>query len=94
MGQIAGRTGRPVEALEDMLTTMWEKGQIMSVDFGGTRLFRMMPWVIGIYEFQLPHMDKELAEMCDEYMDAHGKQFFRNKPQIMQVIPIEKEIQA
>lgn len=92
--QIAGRTGRPVEGLEDMLNTMWERGQIMGVDFGGTRLFRMIPWVIGIYEFQLPHMDKELAEMCDEYMDVHGKQFFKNKPQIMQVVPVEKEIQA
>ena len=94
VAQIAGRTGRPAEGLEDMLTTMREKGQIMCVDFGGIKLFRMIPWVIGIYEFQLPHMDRELAEMCEEYMDAHGKQFFRSKPPIMQVIPVEREIQA
>jgi len=92
--QIAGRTGRPIEGLEDMLTAMWERGQIFCVDFGGVKLFRMMPWIIGIYEFQLPHMDRELAEMCEEYMDVYGNQFFENKPQIMQVIPIEREIQA
>jgi electron transport complex protein RnfB len=41
--QIADRTGRPIEGLEDMLNTMWEKGQIMGVDFAGIKLFRMMP---------------------------------------------------
>jgi len=92
--QIAQRTGRPLEGLERMLTTMWKRGQVFGVHFGGVKLFRMVPWAFGIYEFQLPHMDRELAEMCEEYMTVYGEQFFRNKPQLMQVIPIEREIPA
>jgi ferredoxin len=92
--QIAERTGRPVEAVDKMLTGMWKRGQIFGVVLGDMRLFKMVPWAFGIYEFQLPHMDRELAEMCEEYMEAYGKQFFDKQPQLMQVIPVEREIPA
>ncbi len=92
--QIAQRTGRPLEGLEDRLTSMWRRGQIFGVNLGGVKIFKMVPWALGIYEFQLSHMNRELAEMCEEYMPVYGRQFFKNKPQLMQVIPVEKEIQA
>ena len=92
--QIAERTGRPLKGLEEMLTAMWERGQLFGIKFGDTKVFKMVPWVFGIYEFQLPHMDRELAEMCEEYGKVYGLQFFQKKPQFMQVIPIEREIQA
>ena len=91
--QIAERTGRPLEGLEEMLTIMWKRGQLFGVGLG-IKVFKMVPWAFGIYEFQLPHMDRELAEMCEEYMEVYGQQFFENKPQLMQVIPIEREISA
>ncbi len=93
--QIARRTERPLEGLEDRLTSMWQRGQIFGVNLGGVKIFKMVPWAFGIYEFQLAHLDRELAEMCEEYMTkAYGPQFFRHKPQLMQVIPVEKEIAA
>jgi H+/Na+-translocating ferredoxin:NAD+ oxidoreductase subunit B len=92
--QVAERTGRPLEGLEEQLTTMMDKGQVFGVNLGGTMLFKMVPWAFGIYELQLPHMDRELAEMCEEYGKVFGQQFFENKPQLMQVIPIESEIKG
>lgn len=91
--QIADRTGRPLEGLEEMLTAMWrERGQIFGIDFGDVKVFKMIPWAVGIYEFQLNRMDREFAELNEEYAMVFGKQFFKHKPQLMQVIPIEKEI--
>ena len=52
----------------------------------------MIPWVIGIWEFQLNRMDREFAEMCKEYSKYWGRQFVSYGPAMMQVIPIEKEI--
>jgi electron transport complex protein RnfB len=92
--QIAKRTGRPLEGLEDRLTSMWQRGQIFGVNLGGIKIFKMVPWAFGIYEFQLAHLDRELAAMCEEYMQVYGREFFKNKPQLMQVVPVEKEIQA
>ena len=90
--QISERTGRPLEGLEEHLSEMKDRGQVFGIDLGGIKMFKMVPWAFGIYEFQLPHMDRELAEMCEEFGEVYGKQFFSKKPQLMQVIPIEKEI--
>lgn len=90
--QISERTGRPLDGLEKHLFEMGDRGQIFSVDVGGVGIFKMVPWAFGIYEFQLRHMDRELAEMCEEYGKHYGKQFFSNTPQLMQVVPVEKEI--
>jgi hypothetical protein len=73
---------------------MQQRGQIFGVDVGGVKIFKMIPWAFGIYEFQLDHMDRELAEMCEAYGKVYGDQFFKNQPQLMQVVPVEKEIQA
>ena len=90
--QIAQRTGRMLETLKDQLSAMAKKGQVFAIDMGGIHIYKMIPWAFGIYEFQLPHMDKELAALCEEYGAVYGKQFFATRPQLMQVIPIESEI--
>ena len=92
--QISERTGRPLNGLEDMLIRMGEKGELMSVNLGGIHLFKMVPWVFGIYEFQLHRLDKEFVELNEEFMMAYGEQFFSNTPQMMQTLPIETEISS
>jgi NAD-dependent dihydropyrimidine dehydrogenase PreA subunit len=90
--QIAERTGRPLQGLEERLTSMWDRGEVFGSELRGVRRFKLMPWVVGIYEFQLNRMDRELAEMCTEYSSHWGSQFLKYPPHVMQVIPIEKEI--
>ncbi|MEJ2655983.1 MAG: 4Fe-4S ferredoxin [Desulfobacterales bacterium] len=90
--QIAMRTGRPLEGLDEMLTSMWNRGEIFGSESDGVRTFKLMPWVIGIYEFQIKRMDREFARMCDAYARYWGAEFLKYKPQVMQVIPIEKQI--
>jgi Fe-S-cluster-containing hydrogenase component 2 len=92
--QVAGRTGRPLEGLDEKLTTMREKGQVFGVDMGGINVYKMLPWLFGIYEMQLPRMDRELAEMCEEYLETYSPQFFSKTPQLMQVMPIESELEG
>jgi Na+-translocating ferredoxin:NAD+ oxidoreductase subunit B len=90
--QVAQRTGQPLEGLEDKLKAMREAGQLFAVDLGGTWVFRMMPWVVGIYEFQNQRLDKEFVELFEEYGPVFSKVFFSQTPQVMHVLPIEKEI--
>jgi electron transport complex protein RnfB len=52
----------------------------------------MLPWVFGIYEFQLGRLDKELALLVEEYAPFFGQQFYSQTPQLMRVVPVEKEI--
>ena len=72
---------------------MWrEKGQIQGVELGPTRVFKMLPWVIGIFEMQVHRMDEDLAQLCNEYYEHFGKQFFAQGPRLMRTIPIEQDV--
>ena len=90
--QVSERTGRPLEELDRQLKDMGKAGQLFSINFGGIRVFKMLPWVFGIYEFQLGRLDKEFALLFEEYAPVFGQQFYSQTPQLMRVVPVEKEI--
>lgn len=90
--QVAERTGRPLEELDRQLKDMGKAGLLFSIKIGGIRVFRMIPWVFGIYEFQLERLDKEFAQLNEEYAPYFGQQFFSQTPQLMRTLPVEKEI--
>ncbi len=90
--EIAARTGRPIDGLEEMLTTMWKKGQILRDIASGEFRYRMVPWVVGIFEFQIGVMNAEFAALHRELMKSLGAPLFLTKPSIMQVVPVERVI--
>ena len=63
---IAERLGKPVEEMEVILDNMVKKGQIGSTRMQGQQVFMLFPFVFGIYEFQQPRIDKELAELVED----------------------------
>ena len=91
-GQIAQRTNRPLDGLEAKLTSMAKRGEVLGIDFGGTKLFAMIPWAVGIYEYQIGRMDREFCELCEEYRMYFGPQLLGLQPQIMQTVVIEEDI--
>jgi electron transport complex protein RnfB len=90
---MANRTGRVLKQLAESLEDMRQKGLIMGIDLETVKIYKMLPWVFGIYEFQIKWMDREFAELCEEYNLIYGEHFFKGRPQLMQVVPIEKELQ-
>jgi len=92
--QIAERTGRPLDGLEAKLTSMCKRGEVMGVEFGGAKLFAMVPWAVGIYEYQINRMDREFCELVEAYGMYFGPQLLGAEPRVMQTVPIEEEIPA
>ena len=90
--QIAQRTGRPLEGLLEKLIEMDGHGQLFAFKYGGEHYFRMMPWVFGIYEFQINRLDREFAELNEEFSPYFERQFAETQPSLMQPLPIEEEI--
>ncbi|NPU84484.1 MAG: 4Fe-4S binding protein [Syntrophaceae bacterium] len=90
--EIAARTGMPVEGLKGALMDMARRGQLFTIKPGGVRYFRMLPWVFGIYEFQLDSMDREFAELNEAYWPHLAKQFFSETPQLMQTLAVEETV--
>jgi H+/Na+-translocating ferredoxin:NAD+ oxidoreductase subunit B len=90
---IAERIGMTPEDATKKLREMRDNGQILGITLGALNIYKLAPFVIGIYEYQINRMDKELAELTERYMgEGMGKDFHSIQPSIMKVIPIEKDI--
>lgn len=90
--EIAIRTGRPFEGLAEKLDAMWWKGQIERHGKDGDIRYNLVPWILGIYEYQLRSMDEEMARLHVKYIKSVGPYFLAKKPQMMQVVPVEREV--
>ena len=78
---------------ETLLEKMVKKGLIFSSQpEKGTTLYQVIPWVVGIYEFQMKNFTDEFREAVNEY---YGTRVPREKPWEPQLrtIPIGKSIE-
>mgnify|MGYP001363328616 CR=1 FL=1 len=92
---MAARTGVDEEYLKVILPRMANQGQIFGVTVGGIPIYRLAPFVFGIYEWQLHRLDRELVEMVREYFERDfGIEFYSHKPSLLRVVPIEENITA
>jgi electron transport complex protein RnfB len=64
---VAQRIGRPPEEVSSILEGMVDKGLIFRKKKGDDLLYGAIPFVVGSYEFQVKDMDRELAELVEEY---------------------------
>jgi electron transport complex protein RnfB len=92
--QIAKRLRQPVDRVEKTLGQMAANGQIGSFKMKGQQRYMLMPFVVGIYEFQLARLDKELADLVEEYMPSLMKVIGGYKPAVARVVPVNKSIDA
>lgn len=92
--QIAHRLHRPAELVQAILDQMAANGQIGSFKIKGKKNYALMPFVVGIYEFQLNRLDKELADLVEEYMPDLMKVVGGYKPAVARVIPVNKSVDA
>jgi Na+-translocating ferredoxin:NAD+ oxidoreductase subunit B len=90
--EISQRTGRPIEGLEKLLTQMWGKGHLRGKDSGEVKKFKMAPWIIGIYEYQVHTMDKDFTLLNRKFAPKFAQQYFSKSPHVTQVVPVEQSI--
>ncbi len=92
---VAKRLNRDVEELAPILERMAQKGHLFRKRKGDRVLYSAVPYVVGIYEFQLGRMDKEFARDHEEYFDtAFGKTIQSFKTPVMRTIPINRQLVA
>jgi ferredoxin len=57
-------------------------------------VYRLSPFIVGIYESQLERMDHELAHLVEEYFDQGGVEIMRPQPAIHRVIPAQGAVKT
>jgi electron transport complex protein RnfB len=93
--QIAGRNAIPMEGLEESLESMSKKGLIFRIRRQEKTLYNLAPFMIGLYEYSVEKMDRELAELCRQYYDeAYQEEMGASNVPGFKVIPITQNIDA
>lgn len=93
--QVAERLGRSLPEIREHLDEMARKGQIISFKMAGRQVYRLAPFVIGIYEMQRrERLTKEPVELFEEYLPHLTKTSGGYGPHMTRVIPIQSTIKT
>jgi len=82
---IAERAGMSADETADKLKAMMQRGFLWGDE--NTGMYRLAPFIVGIYEEQLNRMDHELAHLIEEYFEQGGCEIMRPQPALHRVIP-------
>lgn len=91
---IARRLRRPVVEAKQILDAMAERGQIFKMRQRGVEVWAMAPFVIGIWEFQLNRLDREMAELFERYAPTLLTTLGGSEPALVRVVPVNQRIDA
>jgi len=90
---VAQRTERDPEAVAILLDRMADKGLVFRLQRGDTVKYNAIPFVLGIYEYQLRSIDREFAQLFEDYLqEAFQKNLTGLKPSILRTIPIHRSV--
>jgi len=95
VGQIAERLGTQVDILTQELEAMVRKGLVFRARRQGSVAYRAAPFMIGLYEYSVKRIDKELAALYAEYYEAaYLDEMGASDVPGFKVIPVEENIEA
>ena len=92
---IARRSGQKLDKVEQKLGEMAKKGLIFRTHRDNQTLYNAAPFMIGLYEYSVKKIDKELAQLYSQYYHEAGLEEIgvSNVPGF-KVIPLEETIQT
>ena len=92
--EIAARVGGDAKTLQKQLKTMARRGLIEIDRSAGGLGYGLLPFAVGIYEYQFHTMDAELAELFEDYYQKAFGQALTMKPALTRVVPVGETIQV
>ncbi|MBI4831426.1 MAG: 4Fe-4S binding protein [Candidatus Lindowbacteria bacterium] len=94
LSTIAQRQGIDESGLKETLDDLARRGLIFRDNQKDKLKYRAFQFVIGIYEFQINNVDREFAELTDEYFPYLGLSFLHIKTKQLRVAPVNSAIQS
>jgi Fe-S-cluster-containing hydrogenase component 2 len=92
-GDVADRLERGPEETAAIMERMAKKGLLFRMRKDETVRYAAIPYIVGIFEFQINRMDRELALNMNEYFEtALGKTIQAFKTPVMRTIPVNREV--
>ncbi len=89
---IAKRADKDPKVIEPILIEMGKKGLIIHVNRNGINTFMFAQFVVGIWEYQVNRLTKELIKDFNEYVPFLIKDQYKHKTQQLRVVPVAKAV--
>lgn len=89
---ISNRAGLSSEETTTRMKEMLQRGFVWGDAQKG--VYRLAPFIVGIYEAQLPRMDHDLAHLVEEYFHQGGAEIMKPLPSIHRVIPSQSAVKS
>ncbi len=89
---VAARTGRNPDETARLLDQMADRGLLFRMRKNEQALYAAVPFVVGVYEFQVKDMDKELADLCEQYFNEALNPRTAGLTALMRPIPVNRSI--
>ena len=92
---IARRVGSDLNQIEEKLESMAKKGLIFRTRRNDQILYNAAPFMIGLYEYSIKKIDKEMAQLYKQYYEEAGlEEIGASNVPGFKVIPLEETIQT
>ena len=92
---IAKKTGRDLEETTALLEKMADKGLIFRLRRGERAMYAASAFVVGSFEYQLKTMDRELAELIEQYFtEGFLKKGIAGSISPLRTIPVHQSIET
>ena len=90
---VAKRLGNPVEEVAGQLEDMAKCGLLFRLRKGETVKYGAVPFIVGLYEFQVKRLDRELEDLMEQYFDQRLNQSIAGVDGLLlRTVPVEKSI--
>jgi ferredoxin len=90
---VSKRLGRDAAETTALMEQMAKKGLLFRIRKDNAVRYAVVPYVVGIFEFQVKRMDPEFAKDMSEYFEtALGDTWQSYKTPMMRTIPINRDI--
>jgi ferredoxin len=92
---IARRAGKNVAEIEEKLEVMSKKGLIFRRRMNNKTLYNSAPFMIGLYEYSVNVIDKELAQLFKDYYNEAGlEEIGASNVPGFKVVPLKETIKT
>ena len=92
---VAAQLNRDPGEISAMMEIMAQKGLLFRKRKGEQTFYAAVPYVVGIFEFQLGKMDKDFARDHEEYFKiAFGQTIQSTKTPVLRTVPINRQLVA
>lgn len=90
---VAQRIGKPVDKTAEHLKDMADRGLLFSLKKGDAVKYGAIPFVHGLFEFQVKRLDKDFAKLVEKYFNAEfSHAMAENAGGFLRTIPVRESV--